>query len=62
MLDCKHAGPSLPPSLTLLCVAEGSDHTASCGQEAESRPEEAVGRRGIRVPQVWGGERSMGTQ
>lgn len=41
MLDCKHAGPSLPPSLSLWQRAW--DHTASWGQEAERRSSGGVG-------------------
>lgn len=39
-------------------MAEGSDHTASWGQEAG----EATERGGTRVAQVLGGERDLGTQ
>lgn len=59
MLDCKHAGPSLPPWLSM---AEGSDHTESWGQEAEHRLEYVTERGGTRVPLVAGGETGPGTQ
>ena len=59
MLDCKHAGPSLPPSLPPFPPGRGlGPHSkpGSGGREARI----GRGRGGTRVPQVWGGERDLG--
>lgn len=56
MLDCKHAGPSLPPTLFSWQRAQTTQ------QAGEQEAEKAIGRAGTKVAQVLGGERDPGTQ